>query len=82
VGAFYVLVLIGLVLFAARRFPKRWAIPFGLLLLSFSLVHSVFWSNARMRAPIVPAIALLSSCGWILPRCGHRQDGSNGGREA
>jgi hypothetical protein len=66
-GAFYVFVMAGLLLFGIRRFPRRWAIPFGLLLVSFSLVHSVFWSNARMMASVVPAIALLSACGWLPP---------------
>ncbi|MBT5020910.1 glycosyltransferase family 39 protein [Planctomicrobium sp.] len=33
--------------------------PILLLILSFTLVHLVYWSNVRMRAPIVPAIALV-----------------------
>lgn len=64
VGSFYVFVLIGLLLCVIRGRQNRWAIGFGLLLISFSIVHSVFWSNARMRAPLVPAIAVLSACGW------------------
>ena len=30
------------------------------LLVSLSLVHTVYWSNARMRAPIEPILALLA----------------------
>lgn len=32
----------------------------GSLLISLSLVHTVYWSNARMRAPIEPILALLA----------------------
>lgn len=39
--------------------------PFLLLLLSFSLVHTVYWSNMRMRAPLEPILALLATFGWI-----------------
>ena len=73
VGLFYGFVLVGLVLFVFRTHQKRWAIGFGLLLVSFSIVHSVFWSNARMRAPLVPAIAILSACGW----CGSKKSASD-----
>jgi hypothetical protein len=34
-----------------------------LLIAAFTLVHLVFWTDMRMRAPIVPAIALLASRG-------------------
>lgn len=45
-------------LFAVR--PWVW----GLLLAgSFTLVHAVFWSNMRMRAPIVPVVALAATAG-------------------
>lgn len=37
--------------------------PLLVLILSFTLVHLFFWSNARMRAPIIPAIALIASAG-------------------
>ena len=65
VGSFYVLVtaamLAGLVrLSGAER--RRW-VPLVLLLASFTLVHLLYWSNARMRAPLVPAIALLAARG-------------------
>jgi hypothetical protein len=28
------------------------------------LVHLVYWSNARMRAPVVPAVTLLAATGF------------------
>ena len=36
-----------------------------LLIVSFSLVHLFYWSNARMRAPVIPAIAVLASSGLV-----------------
>jgi hypothetical protein len=37
--------------------------PALLLIVSFTLVHLVYWSNARMRAPVMPAVALLAAAG-------------------
>ncbi|QDT65706.1 glycosyltransferase family 39 protein [Calycomorphotria hydatis] len=34
-----------------------------LLILAFTALHTVYWSNARMRAPVMPAIALLVAVG-------------------
>lgn len=38
-------------------------IPTILLILAFTVVHLIYWSNVRMRAPIVPAIALIAGAG-------------------
>lgn len=38
--------------------------PFIWLIVSFTVVHIFYWTNMRMRAPLVPAIALLSVYGW------------------
>ena len=38
-----------------------------LLLISLTAVHLVFWSTLRMRAPLVPVIALLAVVGVINP---------------
>lgn len=35
-------------------------VPVLLLIVAFTAVHVLYWSNARMRAPVVPAIALLA----------------------
>lgn len=40
----------------------RWAIPV-LLIAGFMAVHLVYWTDARMRAPMMPEIALLAACG-------------------
>lgn len=45
----------------------RFWVPGLLLVASLTLVHSVYWSNMRMRAPAVPILALLSGCGLL--RC-------------
>ena len=37
--------------------------PVFLLIASVTLVHAIYWSNARMRAPLVPAIAVLAGAG-------------------
>ena len=34
-----------------------------LLPVAFTAVHAVYWSNARMRAPVVPAVAVLAAAG-------------------
>ncbi|QDT45395.1 hypothetical protein Pan241w_55150 [Gimesia alba] len=52
----------GLFLVIWKR-EKKWE-PLIWLLFSFTLVHLFYWTNMRMRAPLVPAIALLSVYGW------------------
>ncbi len=39
--------------------------PLVLLVLSFALVHVVYWSNLRMRAPVEPVLALLAARGLV-----------------
>lgn len=39
---------------------KQWGMVI-LLVVSFSAIHLIYWSNVRMRAPIVPGIALLAA---------------------
>ena len=52
--------------------------PAVLLVVSFSLVHAVYWSNARMRAPVIPALAVLASASVVAP--GRQpQPATNGG---
>jgi predicted outer membrane lipoprotein len=47
-------------------FPSRESLPrawlWGLLLAaSFTAVHAVYWSNMRMRAPLMPVAALATA---------------------
>ncbi len=57
-GATFLAAAVGF--YRALRFdPKRWS-PAILLLAAFVSVHLAYWSNARMRSPVVPVIALLA----------------------
>jgi hypothetical protein len=46
------------------RPPWIWGIA---LTVAFTAVHSLYWSNLRMRAPLVPVLALLATAGiaWL-----------------
>lgn len=58
-----VVALIGLV--RAVRFDWKIWLPAILLVAAFVGVHLVYWSNARMRAPVVPVVALLAARGLV-----------------
>jgi len=66
VGAWYAAVT-GLALLGAGSLGRRlFAQPWlgGLLLcLSFTLMHTVYWSNLRMRAPLMPVVCLAAAIG-------------------
>jgi 4-amino-4-deoxy-L-arabinose transferase-like glycosyltransferase len=57
---------IALVFGLGRPLTWRWPqVAAPLLVIGLSLVHALFWTDLRMRAPIVPAIALLAaSAAW------------------
>jgi hypothetical protein len=67
IGLFYSFIGCGLALGLFRILKhgccQKWIAPI-LLLIAFTAVHLFFWSNMRMRAPLVPAIALISILGW------------------
>lgn len=71
IGSYYCLLsvaaLIGFWRLRTRmRSSVWWAIP--TLILTLTLVHAVYWSNMRMRAPAIPAIAIVAaSCLWRIP---------------
>ena len=56
-----ILFVVGLISLA-RKWDDRWGLSL-LLILNFTLVHLLYWSNMRMRAPLVPLIALVASRG-------------------
>ena len=62
VGAFYLgvftLALVGL-LRLRNRIICFWTVP--VMILSLTFVHLVYWSNARMRCAVVPAVSLVSA---------------------
>lgn len=41
--------------------------PLPTLVLTLTLVHAVYWSNMRMRAPAIPAIAMLAAASITIP---------------
>lgn len=66
VGLWY-LIEFTLALIGAWALGRRLAAPpwlWGILLCGgFTVAHSVYWSNMRMRAPLMPVIALLAAMG-------------------
>ncbi|PHS00442.1 MAG: hypothetical protein COA78_23950 [Blastopirellula sp.] len=58
----FIFAAIGLWQLRSKLLSSPW-LMIVLLPISLSLVHSVFWSNIRMRAPVVPVIALLAVLG-------------------
>lgn len=66
VASYYFVVLLGClwgVCLVVWKSERNWS-PLIWLLVSFTIVHLFYWTNMRMRAPLVPAIALLSVFGW------------------
>ena len=70
IGAFYALVLGSALLgiwWIGRYAICQW-LPLLGLLVAVGLVHTVYWTDMRMRAPLTPMIALLSAqgCRWLI----------------
>ena len=65
VATFYTLAWIFAVVGLAVAWKERLVafVPAALLPLAFVLVHLLYWSNARMRLPVEPAIFLFSGLG-------------------
>lgn len=59
-GGTLLAVLGGIVVLRSQlwRTPWVWAV---LLCVSFTAVHAVYWSNMRMRAPLMPALYLVAA---------------------
>ena len=50
-----------------RTAPRLILYPLALLI-SFTIVHSLYWADMRMRTPLAPAIALLAARALSRPR--------------
>lgn len=37
---------------------------YWLVIVSFMILHAVYWTDARMRAPVMPLVAIVSVVGW------------------
>jgi hypothetical protein len=55
--------------------PWLWGV---LLCLAFTAVHAVYWSNMRMRAPLMPFVALLAAAAMASPP--NQQHANSAGR--
>ncbi len=70
-GAEFAFALAGLVwLFRGGRRWRSWRATWSwglLLVVCFTAVHAFYWSNLRMRAPLIPVVALAAAAGtaWI-----------------
>jgi len=60
----YLFVFAGVILILRQPASKRknW-LPALAMIITFSVVHSLYWSNARMRAPLIPVLAILAAYG-------------------
>ena len=63
IGGFYAVVLVAMlrgVCRLSRDDRLKWW-PLLALIAGFTVVHSLYWADMRMRAPLIPAIALLAA---------------------
>lgn len=68
----YVAMFVGCFRLRRTLCTSKW-LPVLTLFVTLSVVHAVYWSNIRMRAPAIPAIALLAACAIAPLRVGiHR----------
>jgi hypothetical protein len=66
IGAFYLcvfaLAVVGMFALGRQLFAPPWLWA-TLLVLAFTLVHTFYWTDMRMRAPLVPVIAMVAAVG-------------------
>lgn len=67
VGLYYAALFIAAVVGGCRLRKAEWPhwLPAVMLIVSFTMVHMVYWSNARMRSPLMPVVALLAARGLL-----------------
>lgn len=84
IGSFYLLVY-ALAIVGAFRFSRNarlvswlaWT-PIAAMAVTLTLVHAVYWSNVRMRAPAMPLIASLAAGGLVSPMTKRDEDVADG----
>jgi hypothetical protein len=66
IACYYSVILIGFLVGMAGLRHGAWAAwsPVIAVVASVTLVHAIYWTDMRMRAPVIPAIALLAARGW------------------
>lgn len=69
-GGYAALWLAAIIALGRSLIHGRWLmlLTTGSLIFGFFLVHLVYWTDARMRAPIMPAIAVLVAVGLSRPK--------------
>ena len=69
VGLFYGAIILSFVVGLFRLRKTEWSDwwPLVLMIAAFCAVHLVYWSNTRMRTPVMPAIVLLAARAWCRP---------------
>jgi hypothetical protein len=75
----FLLALLGSMVWTRLGLGRRRWLPGLALVISLTMVHCVYWSNMRMRAPAVPVLGLLAGVGWAGCRSG-RASSSEGNR--
>lgn len=70
IAFFFVIELLAAAVGLWRLKHDEWRMwwPLVVLVISFTLVHVVYWSNLRMRAPVEPVLALLAARGLAARR--------------
>lgn len=71
----YLLVLVAVLRHGRSLLWRFW--PGLVLLAGFCAVHAAFWTNARMRAPVVPVLAVLAAAALVSPRQAGGQPGES-----
>jgi len=71
VGAFYCLIYASILIAIWKR--RSWFAhaswwPAITLVIALSAVHSVYWSNPRMRAPVTPMLAIAATAAFVTPK--------------
>lgn len=68
----------------ARRTAWSWPLFCATAqILGLTFVHAFYWTDLRMRAPVVPALALLAAHAGLIPRASSAtQAGTNGSHKA
>jgi 4-amino-4-deoxy-L-arabinose transferase-like glycosyltransferase len=75
IGLFYTIEILAFltgIIALLRRQQAGW-FPLFLMIAAFCLVHLFFWSNMRMRAPVIPAITLIAAAGLCVLTSGLRE---------
>lgn len=69
IGTFYAIVALGLLLQLCSMFrfssgDRPASLLLWSLVVAFVVIHSVYWTNTRMRAPLMPVLIVLAAMGY------------------